>query len=136
MEGNVAVANPLVVLHFRDGTTSRCRLTSSFEPRDRQIAVESVDGEAFEVEVNRLKAVFFPKDPRRREADLELGAVQDSQPGPVARVEFFDGEVIRGVVTHYSVENAGFWLYPSAPESNNQRIFVVARALHTVSLEG
>lgn len=126
-----------VVLHFRDGVTDHCRLTAEFTPRAGEIEVESAGGDRRRVPVNNLKAVFFVKDPRQRERDLEG---ERPEPGrasaPVARVEFFDGEIIRGWVTHYSVENTGFWLYPSAADSNNERIFVVARSLQTVSLEG
>jgi len=130
-------ADGQVVLHFRDGVTDHCRLAVEFTPRDGEIEVESAGGGRRRVLVGDLKAVFFLKDPRQRELDLE-GGRPEAHPGatPVARVEFFDGEIIRGWVTHYSVENTGFWLYPSAPDSNNERIFVVARSLQTVSLEG
>ena len=129
-------ADGQVVLHFRDGVTDHCRLAAEFTPRDVEIEVESDDGSRRRVQVADLKAVFFLKDPRRRERDLEGdGRDNGSGPSPVARVEFFDGEIICGWVTHYSVENTGFWLYPSAAESNNERIFVVARSLQTVSIE-
>ena len=130
-------ANGQVVLHFRDGVTDHCRLSADFTPRDIEIEVESDDGGRRRVHVSDLKAVFFLKHPRQRERDLE-GNTPDAGhlASPVARVEFFDGEIIRGRVTHYSVENTGFWLYPSALDSNNERIFVVARSLQTVSLEG
>ncbi len=131
-------ADDQVVLHFRDGMTDHCRLAADFTPHDGEIEVESAAGDRRRVHVGDLKAVFFLKDPRQRELDLEAGRPEEAHRGaaPVARVEFFDGEIIRGWVTHYSVENTGFWLYPSAPDSNNQRIFVVARSLQTVSLEG
>ena len=54
----------------------------------------------------------------------------------MAKVEFFDGEIIRGRVTQYTVADAGFFLFPTALESNNDRIFVVATALDTVSIDG
>jgi hypothetical protein len=34
------------------------------------------------------------------------------------------------------MENSGFFLYPTSPESNNEVVFVVARAINTLSLEG
>jgi hypothetical protein len=126
-----------VVLHFRDGVTDRCRLAAEFSPRDLEIEVEDADRRRRRVRVGDLKAVFFLKEPRQRQMDLESdGSDAGNDSAAIARVEFFDGEIIRGRVSHYSVENSGFWLYPSAPESNNARIFVVARSLQTVSLEG
>ena len=55
--------------------------------------------------------------------------------GASARVEFFDGEVIHGRVAQYSVEEHGFFLFPTAPESNNEKIFVVVQALKTLYVE-
>jgi hypothetical protein len=130
-------ADSFVVLHFRDGVTQRCCLVSEFSPRDSQIEIDQGEQGRQAIHVNDLKAVFFPKHPRQRQADLDRE--DESTPSrrtPVARVEFFDGEIIVGRVESYSIENSGFWLYPTAPDSNNDRIFVVARALHTVSLEG
>ena len=36
----------------------------------------------------------------------------------------------------YTVADSGFFLYPSSVESNSERIFVVARALRTLTIEG
>ena len=126
-----------VVLHFRDGQTRRCQLCSSFSPGAVEIEIADEGGDVERIEVWSLKAVFVPKGARQRHADMARDDDNSTPPShPVARVEFFDGEIIHGRVEHYSVENTGFWLYPTAPESNNERIFVVARSLHTVTLEG
>jgi hypothetical protein len=126
-----------VVLHFRDGRTVRGTLAQDFSPRTD--AVEALDGEGEPVHagVEELKAVFFVKDPRQRGADLQLNAqeaiLRDSA---IARVEFFDGEVIKGRVQSFSFADRGFYLYPSSVDSNNERIFVVASALTTLTIEG
>ena len=97
----------------------------------------SEDGEKLQVNISELKAVFFLKDPGRREAELQIGGVVVEPPsGAPARVEFFDGEVIHGQVQEYRMENSGFFLYPTSPESNNEMVFVVARSINTLSLEG
>ena len=84
-----------------------------------------------------LKAVFFLKDPGKRAAEMEIrDVVGDPPPGAPAKVEFFDGEVVHGIVQEYRMENSGFFLYPTSPESNNEMIFVVARSINTLSLEG
>jgi len=81
--------------------------------------------------------VFFLKDPRQRELDIHGGEHAEKEPGMAsARVEFFDGEIIRGRVKNYSVANHGFFLYPTVVDSNNARIFVVASALTTLAIEG
>ena len=130
-------SNVGVVLRFRDGHLTRAILTREFTPLDFAVEAEAEDGEKLQVNISELKAVFFLKDPGRREAELQIGAVVgDPPPGAPARVEFFDGEIIHGHVQEYRMENSGFFLYPTSPESNNDKIFVVARSINTLSLEG
>ena len=129
--------NDEVVLRFRDGHLTRAVLTREFTPLDFAVEAESDDGEKLQVNISDLKAVFFLKDPGRREAELHMGKVVAEPPqGAPARVEFFDGEVVHGVVQEYRMENSGFFLYPTSTESNNEKIFVVARSINTLTLDG
>ena len=126
-----------VVLRFRDGNLTRCLLTREFTPLDFVVEAETPEGESVHAKIAELKAVFFLKEPRRREAELQLGTMVGDPPvGAPTRVEFFDGEVIHGRVQEYRMEDSGFFLYPTSPESNNEMVFVVARAINTLSLEG
>ena len=126
-----------VVLRFRNGNLTRGVLTREFTPLDFAIEAKSEDGEKLQVNISDLKAVFFLKDSGKRAAEMQMGAVVGNQPqGAPARVEFFDGEVIHGVVQEYKMENSGFFLYPTSPESNNEKVFVVARSINTLTLEG
>jgi hypothetical protein len=126
-----------VVLRFRDGHLTRAVLKRDFTPLDFAVEAETEDGEKLQINISELKAVFFLKDPGRREAELQIGEVVGDPPhGAPARVEFFDGEIIHGLVQEYRMENSGFFLYPTSPESNNEKVFVVARSINTLSLEG
>lgn len=126
-----------VVLRFRDGNLSHCVLNRDFTPLDFAVEARSADGEIVRVNISDLKAVFFLKDQRRRQAELQLGEMAGTPPvGAPARVEFFDGEIIHGVVQEYRMEDSGFFLFPTSPESNNELVFVVAGAINTLSLEG
>lgn len=138
MGGNMEPEDrPKVVLHYRDGSTVRCELNEEFEPGAAVMQVCRGEEAEEAVSLEDLKAVFFLKDPRRRRAEMELGASAEAMPaGAEARVEFFDGEIIRGKVDHYSVRDLGFFLFPTAMETNNERIFVVAGALMSLVLEG
>jgi hypothetical protein len=126
----------MVVLRFRDGHTQRCTLHGDFRPKDEdQIEAVTADGAEIAVPLADLKAVFFLKNPRHRQ--LEIDSPTRAPAGSaMAQVEFFDGEVINGRVKDYSVANKGFFLYPTATDSNNERIFVVASALTTLAIEG
>jgi hypothetical protein len=126
-----------VVLHFRDGSTCRGVLRHEFSPSDNLLEVTTDVGESLEVKFENLKAVFFIKDPRRRDLEVQISSMDMFRPtaGAAARVEFFDGEVVHGRVSQYSVEEHGFFLFPTNPESNNERIFVVVQALKTLYVE-
>jgi hypothetical protein len=126
-----------VVLRYRDGDLTRCTLTREFTPLDFAVEAKADGGEPLQVNISDLKAIFFLKDPGRREAEIHIGAtVGEPRSGALARVEFFDGEIVHGLVQEYRMENSGFFLYPTSPESNNEMVFVVARAINTLSLEG
>jgi len=123
-----------VVLRFRDGRTVRGTLDGEFTPATAStVAVRTVEGDRVEADVDSLKAVFFLKDPRKRAVAMALG--EERPPGGgITRVEFFDGEILRGTVRRYSVQDKGFFLDPVDPESNNERVFVVAKAVQSVEI--
>jgi len=126
-----------VVLRYRDGHALRCELTKEFTPTDRLVEATTEDGDRVNVEIDDLKAIFFLKEQSRRDAEMHLGRSSDEgRGGAVATVEFFDGEVMRGRMESYSVADSGFYLFPVSVDSNNRRIFVVARALRTLSIDG
>jgi hypothetical protein len=126
-----------VVLHYRDGKTRRGRLIREFSPGDKAVEMTTSDGDDVRAEFENLKAVFFIKDPRKRDLEVQISEMEMLRPagGASARVEFFDGEVVHGRVAQYSVKEHGFFLYPSSPESNNERIFVVVQALKTLCVD-
>ncbi|MGD8440784.1 MAG: hypothetical protein PVG53_09625 [Holophagae bacterium] len=126
-----------VVLHYRDGTTRRGRLEREFTPHDRHVDIVTPDGDTVRAEFEGLKAVFFIKDPRKRDLEVQISSfdLYPQSNGASARVEFFDGEVVHGRVSQYSVEEHGFFLLPTSVESNNERIFVVVQALKTLYVE-
>ncbi len=129
-------ANPPVVLRYCNGRTVHGTLLKEAPPQVDVIELETQDGSVITADLWDLKAVFFLKDPRVRQAEMELGRpVSVPFDSALARVEFSDGEIIRGRVQHYSVADRGFFLYPTALESNNERIFVVASSVATVDIE-
>jgi len=126
-----------VVLHYRDGTTNRGTLQREFSPGNQAVEVVTPDGEELHAELESLKAVFFIKDPRRRDLEVQISEMDivRRSTGASARVEFFDGEVVHGRVAEYSVQDHGFFLFPTSPESNNEQIFVVVQALKTLYVD-
>jgi len=102
--------------------------TSDFFPTKSTFhVVDQAKGETKEVQVSQLKAVFFVKT-------YEGNKDSDSRPternglGHKIMVSFKDGEVILGYANSYSNAAIGFFVFPSDPDDNNDRIFVVNAA--------
>ena len=112
-----------VVLRYRDGHTERVTL----EEIDVSRGTLSVrrDSETAEVSFTLLKAVFFPR----------AGSEQTSEEpgGSMLKVEFTDGEVIRGRAS-YNPERNGFFLYPD-DRTKSDRIFIVNSAIVSIEVE-
>ncbi len=126
-----------VVLRYRDGRTVKAALDAEFSPHTQVLEVAVEDAAVHErVSLDQLKAVFFLKDQKQREADMSLGEMSARPGSALARVEFADGEIMRGRVSNYSLADAGFYLYPTAADSNHHKVFVVASALTTLAIEG
>jgi hypothetical protein len=53
--------------------------------------------------------------------------------GRKVEVIFKDGEALVGSTQGYQADRPGFFMVPADPQSNNERIFVVAKAVQKVS---
>jgi hypothetical protein len=80
-----------------------------------------------------LKAVFFVKDLAGNPDHHDSYTFSQPVPGRKLRVTFRDGEVIMGTTQAYQPDRAGFFLVPADPSSNNDRIFIVTRAVAGVA---
>jgi hypothetical protein len=88
-------------------------------------------GDQEEISISELKAVFFVKSfrgnpDRKGRKRFRMG---DKSSGRKVEVTFIDGEVMQGSVLGYNPHQAGFFLFPVDPESNNMRVFVVNAAV-------
>jgi len=122
-----------VVVHCSDGTLLK-GYTHDFVPEKDSFHLNtSLDpgvGTIHEVKVADLKAVFFVKsaegNPQYREK-TRFGEVDEKAlHGIKIKVVFKDGEMIRGISMGYSRVKKGFFIIPIDPQSNNERIYVIA----------
>ena len=130
-----------VVAHFADGRLLK-GYTHDFTPaRDMFHMTSQLEddfGTTYEVNVTELKAIFFVKTlsgnigykEKKRYEDVDASRLR----GMRIRVEFVDGEVIRGISLGYSKSKKGFFVIPVDPESNNERIYVVAASVRDVKI--
>jgi len=91
-------------------------------------------GEAFEVLIKELKAIFFVQDfagnPLYNERKKYMEGEKPS--GRKVEVTFMDGEVLVGTTLGYDPSRPGFFLFPADPKSNNLRVFAVSTAVKKV----
>ncbi|HVO77042.1 MAG TPA: hypothetical protein VMT60_03570 [Candidatus Bathyarchaeia archaeon] len=124
-----------VVVHYADGKLVK-GYTHDFLPERESFhlntAIEPGTGTVHEVEIAELKAVFFVKSFEGNMTYREKSTFEDADAkalhGIKIKVTFKDGEILRGISLGYSKAKRGFFVVPIDPQSNNERIFVVATA--------
>jgi hypothetical protein len=123
-----------VVARFADGRMLK-GTTQDFAPAKDAFHVIGSEGGArpVKVAVADLKAVFFVKSLVGNPAYIEVKEFGRPAQGRRVQVIFKDGETIVGSAQSYQPDRTGFFLIPADPKSNNERIFVVARAVDKVS---
>jgi hypothetical protein len=91
-------------------------------------------GEAVEVLVKELKAVFFVQDFAGNSLYNERKKYLEGEKpsGRKVEVTFMDGEVLVGTTLGYDPSRPGFFLFPVDPKSNNIRVFAVIPAVKKV----
>lgn len=76
-----------------------------------------------------LKAIFFVKDHDGNAGYTEAKTLEPNARGRKVSVTFLDGEELVGTTVNYNSSAPGFFVQPADPESNNERVFVVAQAI-------
>ena len=127
-----------VVVRFKDGRLLK-GYTYDFTPVGETFHLKSGrEKDTLEIRVADLKALFFVrtlegnKDYSEKSRFDEVDNPQLS--GLKIKAKFSDGEVIRGTTQGYSKKRKGFFIFPVDPQSNNERIYVLADALHDVKV--
>ena len=129
----------LIVARFKDGKLLR-GYTLDFSPAKDMFHLiseaEADKGTTYEVSVENLKAIFFVKKLTGNKEYKEKKKFEEVDSshlrGLMIKVEFADGEVIRGKTMVYSPNRQGFFVFPVDPNSNNERIYVVSSAVSDV----
>jgi hypothetical protein len=120
-----------VVARFKDGTIMKGN-TSDFFPNKVSFHLNCLDGKLEEIDVEKLKALFFVKDfegnkdHKKKYDDLIHGA------GRKIVVDFNDGESIIGYAIGYSPDRRGFFMTIADLGGNNERAFVVKSATKNI----
>jgi hypothetical protein len=124
-----------VVARFADGRTLK-GTTQDFAPGKEAFHVITSEGGARPIKVvlADLKAVFFVKDLIGNALYIDSKEFVRPLPGKKLQVTFADGEVVVGATQAFHPDHTGFFLVPADPRSNNDRVFVVMKAVRSVSV--
>lgn len=134
VRGSVMQIHNRIVARFTDGKMVK-GTTHDFSVARDFFHVIPPEAGAKPVRVNlpALKAVFFVKDHEGNKNYNEKKAFDRQVPGRKLQVVFKDGEILVGSTTAYDAGRPGFFMTPADPQSNNDRIYVVARAVRAVA---
>jgi len=122
------------VARFRDGTVVK-GTTTNFSPAKSSFHLQTAQHTAIEVKLDELKAVFFVKQLDGNPAYHEVkGFSEVRMYGQKIACRLVDGEVLTGFTQGYDPKRPGFFLIPSDPKSNNERVFVLNAAVLQVNV--
>ena len=124
------------VLRYRNGKVVK-GFTQDFYPnKDRFFffPADDLSGEAIEVLLKELKAIFMVRDfignPQYGERKKYTDGENPS--GRIVEVTFEDNEVLIGSTLGYDLNRPGFFFFPADPKSNNIRVFVISSAVKKI----
>lgn len=124
-----------VVARFIDGRSIK-GTTTNFSPVRAKFHLAASAGKVVEVQLDQLKAVFFVKSLEGNKTYHEKKAIDGAKGfGRKVRCEFRDGEVLTGFTQSYDPAKLGFFVTPVDPQSNNERVFIVAASIKRVTFE-
>ena len=132
-----------IVAHYKGGRLLK-GYTTDFASGKKTFTLVSDQkrdkGQTYQVRMADLKAVFFVRSldgnmfyrEKKKFREVNMSHLR----GISMRLHFKDGEVIRGSSLDYAVGKDGFFITPVDPDSNNERIYVVADALLDIRVAG
>ncbi|UCG30389.1 MAG: hypothetical protein JSV53_00510 [candidate division WOR-3 bacterium] len=141
MMNGVTTERNRIVVHFKDGRLLK-GYTHDFNPVKDSFHINSElaqdKGKITEVFCPNLKAIFFVKTlegnanykEKKRFDEVDTTNLR----GIKIKIEFNDGEVMCGISLGYSKNRKGFFIIPVDPQSNNERVYVIASSVRGVKL--
>jgi len=125
-----------VVARFLDGRVLK-GYAHNFDPQKPIFELHARDGAGSEgptrVRLADLKAVFFVRDFDGNASYNERKEFDAAFTGRRLSVRFADGDELVGTTFSYDPARPGFFLFPPDPASNNEKVYVNAAAVATVT---
>ncbi len=122
-----------IVLHYGDGRIVKGNTGDFFPDKQWFHVTDKTTEKANRVDLSKLKGIFFVKDYDGNPEYQERNDVERTGLGKKVKVCFKDGEAIVGYTPGFSPNKAGFFLFPSDPKSNTEKIYVVNAATEEIT---
>jgi hypothetical protein len=134
-EQRLAAGWSRIVVRYKNGHMLK-GFTHNFVATKGFIHVSAEPSAALEVRTavpfTEVKAIFFVRDHEGNPAYAESKRLDPSVRGRSVSVIFSDGEELIGTAANYNSSAPGFFVHPADPESNNERVFLVAASVRAV----
>ena len=123
-----------IVAHFTDGRILKGTTHDFARTKDAFHLIPLEPGAArVRITIGELKALFFVRDLAGNSKYVEGKQFDKPMTGRKVQITFSDGEVMVGTTQGYSEERPAFFISPADPKSNNDRVYVVMKAVKEVS---
>lgn len=122
-----------IVLHYGDGRVLKGSTGDFFPDKQWFHFTEKDAGKPARVDITRLKGIFFVKDYHGNSGYQEQYDGERTGLGKKVKVTFKDGETVTGYTSGFSPNKPGFFLFPSDPRSNTEKIFVLNAATEDIT---
>ena len=125
-----------IVVHYLNGEVIK-GFTQDFFPNKplfHLYPITDPTGEAIEVLMKDLKALFFVRDfnGNSQYAKRKTYVEGENTLGRKLEVIFTDDELLVGSTLGYDPSRQGFFLFPADPESNNIRVFSITSSVKNI----
>lgn len=122
-----------IIVRFSDGKILKGTTADLFPNKAVFHLKDKENGSIQEIDIFNLKAVYFVKCFDGNPGYQERDDIERVGLGKKIKVQFKDGEILIGYTQGYSPNRDIFIVFPSDPDSNNEKVFVVTNATGMVS---
>ncbi|MBL0224133.1 MAG: hypothetical protein IPQ16_00700 [Geobacteraceae bacterium] len=122
-----------IIVRYSDGKILRGTTVDLFPNKAVFHLKDKDSGTMHEIEIVHLKSIYFVKSFEGNPGYQEKDDVERVGLGKKIKVHFKDGETLVGYTQGYTPGRNLFIVFPSDPDSNNEKVFVVAQATSSVS---
>ena len=121
-----------IVIRYANGKILKGTTEDFFPNKDIFHMTDKDNGGSLEINIKDLKAVLFVKSFEGNPNYNERFDIERVGLGKKIMVHFKDNEKMVGYTQGYSATRTGFILFPTDPDCNNDKVFVIIAATNKI----